>query len=76
MYIYQGEKCKGKKIHWCEAMETGKGKGTQVERAKARSKTFPGIAKAMAEQFTSTFYNPDKTILCTQKANGEDLMEC
>lgn len=52
MYICQGEKCKGKKINWCEAMKTGKGKGTQEERAKARSKTFPGIAKAMAEQWT------------------------
>ena len=47
-----GEKCKGKKINWCEAMKTGKGKGTQEERAKARSKTFPGIAKAMAEQWS------------------------
>jgi hypothetical protein len=27
------------------------------ERAKARSKTFPGIAKAMAEQWTSNVYN-------------------
>ena len=26
-------------------------KGGQKERAKARSKTFPGIAKAMAEQW-------------------------
>jgi len=51
MYICQGEKCKGKKINWCEAMKTGKGKGTQEERAKARSKTFHGIAKAMAEQW-------------------------
>ena len=54
IYICQGEKCKGKKINWCEAMKTGKGKGTQEERAKARSKTFPGIAKAMAEQWTKT----------------------
>lgn len=51
VYICQGEKCKGKKIGWCEAMKTGKGKGNQFERAKARSKTFPGIAKAMAEQW-------------------------
>ena len=32
-------------------LKTGKGKGTQEERAKARSKTFPGIAKAMATQW-------------------------
>jgi site-specific DNA-cytosine methylase len=51
VYICQGEKCKGKKIGWCESLKTGKGKGTQEERAKARSKTFPGIAKAMAEQW-------------------------
>lgn len=51
MYICQGEKCKGKRIGWCEAMKTGKGKGSQEERAKARSKTFPGIARAMATQW-------------------------
>lgn len=51
IYICQGDKCKGKKIGWCEGI---KGiKGGQKERAKARSKTFPGIAKAMAEQWTS-----------------------
>jgi site-specific DNA-cytosine methylase len=50
-YICQGEKCKGKKINWCEALKTGKGKGTQKERAKARSKTFSSIARAMAEQW-------------------------
>ena len=49
MYICQGEKSKGKKIHWCEGMRNVK--GGQSERAKARSKTFPGIAKAMAEQW-------------------------
>ncbi len=49
MYICQGEKCKGKKIGWCEGMRGIK--GGQRERAKARSKTFPGIAKAMAEQW-------------------------
>ena len=49
MYICEGEKCKGKPIGWCEGM---KGiTGGQKERAKARSKTFPGIAKAMAEQW-------------------------
>ena len=49
MYICQGEKCKGKSIGWCEGMRNIK--GGQSERAKARSKTFPGIAKAMAEQW-------------------------
>ena len=49
MYICQGEKSKGKKIHWCEGMRNVK--GGQSERAKARSKTFPGIARAMAEQW-------------------------
>lgn len=49
MYVCQGEKCKGKKIGWCEGMRGIK--GGQKERAKARSKTFPGIAKAMAEQW-------------------------
>ena len=49
MYICNGEKSKGKKIGWCEGMRNIK--GGQSERAKARSKTFPGIAKAMAEQW-------------------------
>lgn len=48
-YICQGEKCKGKPIGWCEGMNGIK--GGQKERAKARSKTFPGVAKAMAEQW-------------------------
>lgn len=52
IYVCQGEKCKGKKIGWCEALKTGKGKGNQAERAKLRSKTFPGIAKAMASQWS------------------------
>lgn len=47
MYICQGEKSKGKKIGWCEGMRGCKSE----ERAKARSKTFPGIAKAMADQW-------------------------
>jgi len=48
-YICQGKLSKGKKIGWCEGIKgtTGGQKG----RAKARSKTFPGIAKAMAEQW-------------------------
>ena len=49
LYICEGEKSKGKAIGWCEGI-----KGTvggQKGRAAARSKTFPGIAKAMAEQW-------------------------
>ena len=49
-YICQGEKSKGKKIGWCEGIKGTT--GGQEGRAKARSKTFPGIAKAMAEQWT------------------------
>ena len=49
MYICNGEKSKGKRIGWCEGMRNIT--GGQEERAKARSKTFPGIAKAMAEQW-------------------------
>jgi hypothetical protein len=48
-YICQGEKTKGKHIGWCEGMSGIR--GGQKERAKARSKTFPGVAKAMAEQW-------------------------
>jgi len=49
IYICKGDKNNGKKIGWCEGMRGIK--GGQKERAKARSKTFPGIAKAMAEQW-------------------------
>lgn len=49
LYICQGEKCKGKKISWCEGIKNTH--GGQQGRAKARSKTFPGIAKAMADQW-------------------------
>ena len=49
MYICQGELSKGKKIGWCEGIKGTK--GGQAGRAKARSKTFPGIARAMAEQW-------------------------
>lgn len=48
-YFCQGEKCKGKAIGWCEGIKGTT--GGQAGRAKARSKTFPGIAKAMAEQW-------------------------
>ena len=49
MYKCEGKICKGKSIGWCEGIKgtTGGQKG----RAKARSKTFPGIAKALAEQY-------------------------
>ena len=50
MYICEGEKCKGKKIYWAEGIKAGK--GGQEERAKQRSKTFPGIARAMVEQWS------------------------
>lgn len=49
LYICNGAKCKGKKIGWCEGISGIK--GGQEARAKARSKTFPGIAKAMASQW-------------------------
>ena len=49
MYDCEGEKCKGNQIGWCEGMRNIS--GGQEERARARSKTFPGIAKAMAEQW-------------------------
>ena len=48
-YYCQGEKRKGKAIGWCEGIKGTS--GGQAGRAKARSKTFPGIAKAMAEQW-------------------------
>lgn len=47
MYISQASK--PKKIGWCEGMR-GTTNG-QEGRARARSKTFPGIATAMAEQW-------------------------
>ena len=48
-YICQGEKCKGKAIGWCEGISGTT--GGQAGRAKARSKTFEGVAKAMADQW-------------------------
>lgn len=55
LYTCQGERCNGKSIGWCEGIKgtTGGQKG----RAKARSKTFPGIARAMAEQWTGSLYS-------------------
>ena len=49
LYICQGGKKKGKGIGWTEAMRGIS--GGQEERAKARSKTFPGIARAIATQY-------------------------
>jgi len=49
LYICQGKLSKGKPIGWCEGIKNTT--GGQEGRAKARSKTFPGIAKAMAEQW-------------------------
>lgn len=48
-YICKGELLKGKKIGWCEGIKGTT--GGQNGRAKARSKTFPGIAKAMAAKW-------------------------
>lgn len=56
VYILNGPLGKGKKIGWCEGIRGVK--GGQTERAKARSKTFPGIARAMAEQW-GTKYVPE-----------------
>jgi len=47
LYICQGEKSKGKAIHWCEASRGNNGE----PRWKARSRTFQGIADAMAAQW-------------------------
>jgi len=48
LYILQGKKGHGKSINWVEGL-----KGyTKKERQKARSKTFPGIANAMATQWS------------------------
>ena len=41
----------GKRRNWVEAV-----KCPRAERQKIRSKTFPGIARAMAYQFTNNFY--------------------
>lgn len=40
----------GKKVHWVESLVSSS------DRAKLRSKTFPGIARAMAWQFTNNFF--------------------
>lgn len=54
-YICQGKLSKGKAIGWCEGIKGTT--GGQEGRAKARSKTFPGIAKALAEQYTAFVFS-------------------
>ena len=49
VYICKGEKCYGKKIFQCEGIRNIS--GGKEGRSKARSKTFLGIAKAMASQW-------------------------
>lgn len=44
MYICQGEKCKGKKINWCEGYRGG-------NRKHNRARFWPGIAEAMSSQW-------------------------
>ena len=48
LYFNIDKNGKKKNRYWCESLSV---KGGQKERAKARSKTFPGVAKAMAEQW-------------------------
>lgn len=54
LYICNGAKRKGKKIGWCEGISGTS--GGRAGRAKARSKTFPGIARAMAEQWAGSAF--------------------
>lgn len=54
-YFCKGKKCKGKAIGWCEGIKGTT--GGQAGRAKARSKTFPGIAKVIAEQLAGDARN-------------------
>jgi len=69
MYICRGEKSKGKRIGWCEGMRNIK--GGQAERAKARSKTFPGIAKAMANQWGNSDFKPKQIEISELVAESE-----
>jgi len=46
MYICQGKKCFGKKIHWTEGIRSG-----HKNRSHERSRFFVSIANAMAEQW-------------------------
>lgn len=51
LYIQENGKRSGKCRYWVDTV-----KGPRAERQKIRSKTFPGIARAMAYQFTNNFY--------------------
>lgn len=46
LYIRETDKGKGKKIHWCETIG-----GSREKKFRERSRTFPGIAAAMAQQW-------------------------
>jgi hypothetical protein len=46
LYIRETEKGKGKKIHWCETIG-----GSREHKFRERSRTFEGIAEAMANQW-------------------------
>lgn len=48
LYFSKGKKTKGKPINWVEGLMC---LGSHEDRQKARSKTFQGIANAMAEQW-------------------------
>lgn len=63
VYISQGKK--SKKIGWCEGIR-GTTNG-QEGRAKARSKTFPGIAAAMAEQWGKFLQEEKGEAKCVQE---------
>lgn len=47
LYIRETDKGKGKKIHWCETIG-----GSRKKKFRERSRTFPGIATAMAQQWS------------------------
>ncbi len=47
MYVCQGEKCKGRKIHWTEGIRGLNGE----HRSHARSRFFVSVANAMAAQW-------------------------
>lgn len=53
-------KTTGKPIQWCESL------GRSKDRAKVRSKTFPGIAKAMADQWTRKSEKGEEKIIKTE----------
>lgn len=45
--LYVNQK-NGKKVHWCEAVAS---RGSGIPRSQIRSKTFAGVAEAMADQW-------------------------